>query len=291
MSNKRARERQLAKLAARRQQERRRARRRRAVGLGLVAGAIAIGAAVAVLSALGDDGGAVGASPTPTPTGASPSPTGTVEPGTAPDEVACDARAPASATEPKPQFTAPPPLTIDQKATYTATLVTSCGEIRVRLLARSAPHTVNSFVFLARAGFFDGTFFHRLVDSIDVIQGGDPTGTGGGGPGYTLPDELQGDETYGPGTVAMANAGANTGGSQFFVITGPDGHNLDGNPAYTIFGRVISGLGVAREINALLPEGTDDGAPPVAVYIETVRIRERPAEPAAPTGATGPTGG
>jgi peptidylprolyl isomerase len=192
---------------------------------------------------------------------------------------------PRSATEPKPQFSGPPPLEIDPEASYTATLVTSCGEIRIRLLPETAPQTVNSFVFLAREGYFDGTFFHRLVDSIDVIQGGDPTGTGGGGPGYTLPDELQGNETYGPGTVAMANAGANSGGSQFFVITGPDGHNLDGNPAYTIFGRVLSGLDVAKEINALLPAGTDDGAPPVAVFLETVRIRERAPQP---TGATGP---
>jgi len=293
MSNKRARDRQLAKLAARRQDERRRSRRRRSVGVGLVAGGVAIAAGLVLISTLRDGSAEPSVSPSAS-VGAEPGTrNGTVDPGTAPQEVACGAEEPSAASEPKPQFAGPPPLALEPGATYTATLVTSCGEIRVRLLSDTAPQTVNSFVFIARKGYFDGTFFHRLVDSIDVIQGGDPTGTGSGGPGYTLPDELAGGETYGPGTLAMANAGANTGGSQFFVITGPDGRNLDGNPAFSIFGRVVSGLDVAKEINALLPEGTDDGAPPVAVYLESVRIRERaaPEPPAGATGATGPTGG
>ena len=112
------------------------------------------------------------------------------------------------------------------------------------------PQTVNSFVFLAEAGYFDGQYFHRLDTSIDVIQGGDPSGDGTGGPGYAIPDELTGDESYTPGTLAMANAGANSGGSQFFLITGPAGTNLDGNPAFTIFGKVVEGLDVAHRIEA-----------------------------------------
>ena len=142
-------------------------------------------------------------------------------------------------------------MKIDQKATYTATMVTSCGTIVIELDAKRAPQTVNSFVFLANKGYFDGQYFHRLDTSIDVIQGGDPSGTGGDGPGYAIPDELTGKFTYTPGTLAMANAGANTGGSQFFIITGPEGTNLDGNPNYTIFGKVVEGLDVAQKIQAL----------------------------------------
>jgi len=138
---------------------------------------------------------------------------------------------------------------------------------------------VNSFVFLAQQGFFDGTRFHRLDTSIDVIQGGDPTGTGTGGPGYTIPDELTGDESYAPGVLAMANSGApDSGGSQFFLITGEDGHNLDANPAYTIFGEVTRGLEVARRIQGLEiqdPAGGVGGQQPAqAVYIEEVTIEE-----------------
>jgi len=135
----------------------------------------------------------------------------------------------------------------------------------------AAPQTVASFVFLAEHKFFDGTFFHRVVDSIDVVQGGDPTGTGSGGPGYSIPDELKGGEHYAPGSVAMANAGPNTGGSQFFLITGPGGANLDSNPNYTIFGHITDGLDVAKQINGFMPK-SGDGQPTQAVYIDSVTI-------------------
>jgi peptidylprolyl isomerase len=169
---------------------------------------------------------------------------------------------------------------LKQGRTYTATFQTSCGDIVVELLADRAPQTVNSFVFLAEQGYFDGTRIHRLDTSIDVIQAGDPTGTGTGSPGYAIPDELLGDESYVPGTLAMANAGPNTGGSQFFVITGPNGANLDANPAYTIFGNVIEGLEVAQEIQGLPIQDPDAAAagdisgqqPADAVYIEAVTI-------------------
>lgn len=225
--------------------------------------------------------GSTGATGPTGPTGPQQDPaagaqTGAVRPEPGPETVACGGEVPETALEPKPQFTAPRDVT-KQNRTYTATLRTSCGDIVVELLADRAPETVNSFLFLAEQGFFDGTRIHRLDDSIDVIQGGDPTGTGRGGPGYTIPDELAGDERYGPGVVAMANSGArDSGGSQFFIITGPDGHNLDANPAYTIFGRVIEGLDVARRIQALPiqdPEGGLAGQQPAsAVYIEQVTI-------------------
>jgi len=107
-------------------------------------------------------------------------------------------------------------------------------------------------------------------------------GTGSGGPGYTIPDELTGREHYAPGTAAMANGGANTGGSQFFIITGPQGTNLDSNPNYTIFGKVVSGLDVAKTINALMPKQKNyDGAPTKAVYIESLTIDTAKAPPRA----------
>jgi cyclophilin family peptidyl-prolyl cis-trans isomerase len=158
---------------------------------------------------------------------------------------------------------------------------TSCGTIRIQLDPTTAPQTSASFVFLAEKGYFDGQFFHRVVDSIDVIQTGDPLGTGTGGPGYAIPDELTGKEHYAPGTVAMANGGANTGGSQFFIITGPQGTNLDANPNYTIFGKVVSGLDVAKTINGLIPHQIYNGAPTKAVYIESMTIETAKAPPPA----------
>jgi cyclophilin family peptidyl-prolyl cis-trans isomerase len=190
--------------------------------------------------------------------------------------VACGAQAPRGALRPKPQFNAPAEV-LKQNRTYAATFHTSCGDIEIELLSDQAPETVNSFVFLAQQGYFDGTRIHRLDTSIDVIQGGDPTGTGTGGPGYPIPDELTGDETYAPGTLAMANSGsANSGGSQFFLITGPKGTNLDANATYTIFGRVTHGLDVAQRIQALPiqdPSGGIAGQQPAqAVYIDRVTI-------------------
>jgi cyclophilin family peptidyl-prolyl cis-trans isomerase len=288
--SKRSRDRQLAKLAARRQAERDAATRRRNLIVGAVAGVLALAVVIVGLGFLLGDDDEVAApplSPSVSPTGTpSPSPepgtqTGTVTPTAANEtgEVACGAQAPQTAGEPKPQFAGPPPMKIDRRATYTATMVTSCGTIVIDLDATRAPQTVNSFVFLARKGYFDGQYFHRLDTSIDVIQGGDPSGTGADGPGYAIPDELTGNESYTPGTLAMANAGPNTGGSQFFIITGPAGTNLDGNPNYTIFGRVVGGLDVAQRIQALPIVDADSpdlsGQRPVqAVYLDEVTIRK-----------------
>ena len=288
--SKRSRDRQLAKLAARRQAERTAAMRRRNLIVGSVAGVVSLVVVIVGLNVLLGDGTPAGSpslTPSASPSGspsASAAPgteTGTVTPTAANEsgEVACGAEAPPQAGKPKPQFAGPPPMTIDPKATYTATVETSCGTIVIELDAKRAPTTVNSFVFLAKEGYFDGQYVHRLDTSIDVIQGGDPTGTGTGGPGYAIPDELKGDESYTPGTLAMANAGPNTGGSQFFLITGPAGTNLDGNPNYTIFGKVIEGLDVARTIQALpIVDGSSGdiaGQRPVqAIYFESVTIRK-----------------
>jgi cyclophilin family peptidyl-prolyl cis-trans isomerase len=168
-------------------------------------------------------------------------------------------------------------MRIDESMLYRMTIQTSCGDIVIEMDPSVAPETVNSFVFLAKHDYFDGQYVHRIASSIDVIQTGDPTGTGTGGPGYTIPDELQGGETYGPGVVAMANTGApNSGGSQFFVIVGPKGHALDDQASYTVFGHVVEGLDVAKEIFGFAPE-SGDGQPTEAVYVEDVTIEAVPA--------------
>lgn len=224
---------------------------------------------------VGDDGTTT---PNPSPTSEPGTQTGTVDPEPGPSQVACDADVPPGALQPKPQFNAPADV-LREDASYTATFETSCGDIVVRMLSDRAPRTVNSFVFLAEQGYFDGTRIHRIDESIDVLQGGDPVGRGTGGPGYSIPDELTGEETYPPGTLALANSGPDSGGSQFFIITGEDGHNLDANPNYTIFGRVIEGLDVAQEIQQIPIQdpgaGIEGQQPSQAVYIEKVTISTR----------------
>jgi cyclophilin family peptidyl-prolyl cis-trans isomerase len=135
------------------------------------------------------------------------------------------------------QYTGPPELTIDLAKSHTATLHTNLGDVEIELFAEEAPQTVNNFVFLAREGYFDGVVFHRVVPGF-VIQGGDPTGTGRGGPGYRFRDELDHRRQYTRGTVAMANAGPNTNGSQFFICL----QDVGLPHAYTIFGQVTSGM-------------------------------------------------
>jgi peptidylprolyl isomerase len=132
----------------------------------------------------------------------------------------------------------------------------------------AAPATVNSFVFLARWHYFDGIVFHRIIPGF-VLQGGDPTGSGAGGPGYRFNDELPKAGRYEVGSLAMANAGPNTNGSQFFVISGPDGVRLP--PLYALFGKVVKGLDVVATINDV---GTPSGKPREDVVIESVTISE-----------------
>ena len=143
------------------------------------------------------------------------------------------------------KYSAPPAMTIDMNKKYSAAFNTSRGEILCELFARDAPKTVNNFVFLAREKFYDGTVFHRVIPNF-MIQGGDPTGTGSGGPGYQFADELKGNpHKHQVGSLSMANAGPNTNGSQFF-ITHVVTNWLDGK--HTVFGKVSSGQDVVNKI-------------------------------------------
>ena len=285
-----ARNRQLAKQHARRKAERRQHQRRRQTTTIAIALVVAlVGSFAAFLAFTGGDEPPLAATGATKPTGSTGpsgatsarpgSQTGTVQPEPGPDEVACGAEQPKTALRPKPQFSSPSEV-VQRGRIYTAEIETSCGTIVVELRAAEVPETVNSFVFLAEQGYFDGQRFHRLDTSIDVVQGGDPTGTGTGGPGYSIPDELTGDEVYEPGVLAMANAGPNTGGSQFFFVTGPGASGLP--PNYTIFGRVIEGLEVLELIQQLPIQDPDAAAqgdlsgqqPAKAVYIDKVTIRQ-----------------
>ena len=143
------------------------------------------------------------------------------------------------------KYSAPPPMSIDPAKTYTATLDTSKGKIVADLFAKDAPKTVNNFVFLAREKFYDGTTFHRVIENF-MIQGGDPEGTGRGGPGYHFEDETKGNpHRHQVGSLSMANAGPNTNGSQFF-ITHVVTDWLDGK--HTVFGQVREGQNVVNSI-------------------------------------------
>jgi peptidyl-prolyl cis-trans isomerase B (cyclophilin B) len=141
------------------------------------------------------------------------------------------------------RYSGPPAMVIDPKKQYFADIETNKGTIRIQLLPEEAPVTVNNFVFLAREGYYDGVIFHRVVPGF-VIQGGDPTGQGHGGPGYRFNDESV-KRAYLLGTVAMANAGPNTNGSQFFICLA-DQPSLPKN--YTIFGETVDGIDVVKDI-------------------------------------------
>jgi len=286
----RARDKQLAKLAARRQSERQAAKRRRDITLGVVGGLVGLALLVAGYVILtSDDDGETQASSTP-PASASAEPSGkpgtrsgTVRPAVQPPEtVACGATAPAGAGKPVPQFDGPPPLTIDETARYTATISTSCGTFEAELRPDIAPQAVNSFVFLAEQGFYDGLTFHRIFDEF-VIQGGDPVGDGSGGPGYQFDIETSPKQTFdAAGLLAFANGGPGTNGSQFFVTLGPK-PQLDpggGIGEFTIFGEVIKGLDVVQRIGRV--PGTENPSipgekslPTEAVYIESITLEER----------------
>ena len=166
------------------------------------------------------------------------------------------------------KFDAAPPMIIDTAKTYTATMVTSHGTMEFLLDAAGAPQTVNSFVFLARWHYYDGIVLHRIIPGF-VLQGGDPTGTGAGGPGYRFNDELPKPGRYEIGSLAMANAGPHTNGSQFFIISGPDGVRLP--PLYALFGKAVKGLDVVSAIDKV---GSPSGAPRETVTIESLTITE-----------------
>jgi cyclophilin family peptidyl-prolyl cis-trans isomerase len=161
------------------------------------------------------------------------------------------------------KFSSAAPFCIDVTKTYTVTMTTDLGVITIQLLPKYAPVTVNSFVFLAGYHYFDGTVFHRVIPGF-VDQGGDPTGTGSGGPGYTFKDELpKSVAAYDDGSVAMANSGANTNGSQFFLVVGSGGSQLQ--DSYTVYGQITGGLDVANKINAD-GDASDNGSPPKVTH-------------------------
>ena len=166
------------------------------------------------------------------------------------------------------KFDAAPPMVIDPEKRYTAEMKTTKGMMVIALDPIAAPKTVNSFVYLARWHYYDGVVFHRIIPNF-VLQGGDPRGDGTGGPGYRLEDELPKAGRYEVGSLAMANSGPNTNGSQFFVITGSSGAALP--PSYSLFGKVVQGLDVVAAIDEV---GTPSGSPKEPVVIESVIITE-----------------
>ncbi|GAC1360071.1 MAG: peptidylprolyl isomerase [Acidimicrobiales bacterium] len=177
--------------------------------------------------------------------------------------------APDGSSEKRQKFDAAPPMCIDPSKRYSAELKTSVGTMIIDLDAAAAPNTVNNFVFLARYHYYDGVIFHRIIKGF-MCQGGDPQGTGTGGPGYKFADELPAPGRYEIGSLAMANAGPNTNGSQFFIVSGPSGVRLP--PQYSLFGKVIKGLDVVSAMEAV--ETARGDRPKVDVVIESVTITE-----------------
>ncbi len=257
-------QRQMAQQQMTKKQQRNRSLRGFGIVLALVA-LVAIG--ISVFSGGDDDGDDV-ATEGSTTTVADDT-TATTTPGPAIGDTPCP---PAEGAAEKTQtFTSGPQACIDVTKTYTAVISTNKGDITVELDAVNAPKTVNSFVFLARNRFYEDVIFHRIIKGF-MLQGGDPTGTGSGGPGYEIPDELPtGSPAYEIGSIAMANSGPNTSGSQFFIVVGDAGVNLD--PNYSRFGKVTEGMEVATAIEAVGME-SDPGTPSEEIKISKVTITE-----------------
>ena len=170
---------------------------------------------------------------------------------------------------PAKSWSKPPEMEIDPKKSYTATFKTDKGDIVIRLFADKTPKTVNNLVFLARQGFYDGTIFHRVIANF-MVQGGDPTGTGMGGPGYKFSDEFHPSLRHDKqGILSMANAGPGTNGSQFFITHGPTPH-LDNK--HSVFGQVVEGLDVLMSIPPRDPNNRN--APAVKIIRVTIEESE-----------------
>ncbi len=164
------------------------------------------------------------------------------------------------------RYNQPPQMTIDVNKIYTATMKTEKGDIVVELYPAKAPKTVNNFVFLSREGFYNGVTFHRVIPGF-MAQGGDPMGTGSGGPGYRFEDEIS-DLQHTTGVISMANSGPNTNGSQFFITYAP-AHYLDGK--HTVFGKVIKGMDV---LNKLTPRDPNQNPTTPGDKIISITIAE-----------------
>jgi peptidyl-prolyl cis-trans isomerase B (cyclophilin B) len=167
-------------------------------------------------------------------------------------------------------YDSPPEMQLEQGKEYRATFHTEKGEIKARLFAEEAPVTVNNIVFLAREGYFDGTTFHRVIKNF-MVQGGDPTGTGTGGPGYRIPDEFSPQLRHDrPGILSMANAGPNTGGSQFFITYAATPHLDD---RHAVFGEVVEGMDTLHAVRERDPQRDREPGD----RIERVEVEEAPA--------------
>lgn len=255
----------------------RRARRTRAVAAGFL-GLVLVAGLVVVIGG-GNDPGTDVASTGPTTTAASSSSTTArktpvslppLTPGaTIKGDTPCP---PADGSAPRTtSFEKPPPLCVAVARTYTAEILTSKGLMVANLDVKGATKTVNNFVVLARYHYFDGIAFHRIVPGF-VVQGGDPMQSGTGGPGYRFEDELPKAGAYKVGSLAMANSGPNTNGSQFFIVTGDAGTSLP--PQYSLFGQITQGLDVLKAIEDTGIAGTQDGRPSEVVTIRSVTIKE-----------------
>jgi cyclophilin family peptidyl-prolyl cis-trans isomerase len=183
-----------------------------------------------------------------------------------------DCPPPGGAAGPARTFPAPFKRCIDATKTYTATITTNKGVLTVELLPKTAPLTVNNFVALARNKFYDGLGCHRIIPNF-VAQCGDPTGKGSGGPGYKFNDELPRQGVYKVGSLAMANSGPNTNGSQFFVITGTDGVALP--PNYSLFGQAVNSDATLKALDAAGNPSNNGMPPKQTVSITSVVITER----------------
>ena len=167
------------------------------------------------------------------------------------------------------EFSRAPEMCLEPGVDYGAVLTTDAGAVTVDLLEDKAPNTVNNFVFLARNRYYEGISFHRVIPGF-MIQGGDPQGTGSGGPGYTFADELPAAGEYRVGSMAMANAGPDTNGSQFFIVTGDSGVSLP--PSYALFGEVTEGM---ETVTAIEADGSAQGTPKTTHTITKVEITQR----------------
>lgn len=169
------------------------------------------------------------------------------------------------------KFGSMPPMGIDSAKRYSATLETTLGTMVIALDAAAAPLTVNNFVYLAAHHYYDGVIFHRIIKGF-MCQGGDPEGSGRGGPGYKFGDELPKPGKYQIGSVAMANAGPNTNGSQFFIVSGPSGVGLP--PLYSLFGQVVKGLDVVEAMQNVVTRPGDRPVEDVVIKSVTITVAD-----------------
>jgi peptidyl-prolyl cis-trans isomerase B (cyclophilin B) len=276
------RQRELARLKAKRDAERRKLRRRRAL---LTYGTL--GVLIALVAALGGiwltnrpaskpSASQASATSAPAPTQTTVAPTGArIDAPTAPAAVACGGKLPPRHAHPTSKSA--PTQRLSAGHTYVAQFRTSCGAFTVQVDPSAAPIAAASFVSLAQKGFYDSTWFHRIVPasgSIGVIQGGDPQGSGQGGPGYTIKDEqAKGKAPYAKYTIAMAKASApNSAGSQFYLNT-KDNNGAGWNRTYAVFGKVVSGQSVVDKIGQVPVGGQNGDTPTQAVWIEQLTIK------------------